>query len=170
MPFRIALAALALSLAACTGSAPVAVAPAPTPDPTPAASAPRVTDGEAVRTGVRALLDMQVAAWNDGSIRGFMDGYTRADSLTFLSGGSLRQGWQESYYAYVRGYPDRASMGTLGFEEIVIRPLADDLALAYGRWRLTYADDRPESSGLFSLLVRRGDEGWRVVHDHTSSG
>ena len=132
-------------------------------------SAP-VSDPGAVQAGVMALLEMQVDAWNDGSIRGFMDGYLRSDSLAFLSGGSLRRGWEESYYAYVRGYPDREAMGTLAFEGVEVRPLADDLALAFGRWRLAYADERPPAGGLFSLLVRDvPGEGWRVVHDHTSS-
>ena len=116
---------------------------------------------------MRATLDAQVAAWNGGSIRGFMNGYARTDTLVFLSGGSMRRGWEESYYAYVRGYPDRAAMGTLSFEEIEVRPLSSRHALAFGRWRLTRGEDSP--TGLFSLLLQNTDDGWLVIHDHTSS-
>jgi len=30
--------------------------------------------------------------------------------------------------------------------------------------------DKKETGGLFSLIVRRTPEGWRIVHDHTSLG
>ncbi len=36
-----------------------------------------------------------------------------------------------------------------------------------GRWRLT---DTPQAgSGVFSIVFQRLPEGWRVIHDHTSS-
>jgi beta-aspartyl-peptidase (threonine type) len=38
-----------------------------------------------------------------------------------------------------------------------------------GRWRLTFRDGK-QTGGLFTLLMRRTPEGWRIVHDHTSLG
>lgn len=116
---------------------------------------------------VRAVLDEQVDAWNDGDIRSFMRGYHRSDSLIFISNGTMRRGWQANLYAYVRNYPDEASMGTLSFEDITIEPLADNAALAYGIWRLEREEDEP--IGLFSLVFKHTDRGWRIIHDHTSS-
>ena len=135
------------------------------------ATAPRpsepAVDTEAVRTGVRATLDAQVAAWNAGSVRDFMEGYAQTDTLTFLSGGTVRRGWEEALYGYVRGYPDAAAMGTLAFSDLTVHPLSADRALVWGRWRLQRAEDAP--GGLFTLLFARTPDGWRVVHDHTSS-
>ena len=156
LPLFAALALSVCALGACS-SAPPAIAPAAPP-----------LDAEAVRAGVRATLDAQVDAWNEGSIRGFMDGYAHSDTLVFLSGGNLRRGWEESYYAYVRGYPDAEAMGTLSFEDIEIRPLSSRHALAFGRWRLTRATT-DGATGLFSLLMQNTPDGWLVVHDHTSS-
>lgn len=129
-------------------------------------------DTAAVRAGVRATLDAQVAAWNEGSVRGFMDGYARTDTLTFLSGGTVRRGWEEALYGYVRGYPDREAMGTLTFSDLTTHPLTSDRALVWGRWRLQRAGDATPADGpggLFTLLFARTPDGWRVVHDHTSS-
>ncbi|MEM1057247.1 MAG: DUF4440 domain-containing protein [Bacteroidota bacterium] len=151
---RFALAlVVALPLAACSSS------PSLSSDP---------FDPVAVRAGVQATLDAQIGAWNEGSIRGFMDGYANSDTLVFLSGNNERRGWEESYYAYVRGYPDREAMGTLTFENIEVRPLSALHALAFGRWRLSY-DDRDGATGLFSLLLQNTADGWRVIHDHTSA-
>lgn len=151
---RFALAALlavvALSLKACT---------VPEPEPAPAY--------EAAADSIRAVLDAQVAAWNRGSLREFMVGYVRTDSLRFASGGNVRTGWQETLDRYEIGYPDRASMGTLRFDSLDVRLLAPTWALVFGRWHLQRAEDEP--SGLFTLLLEKRPEGWRIVHDHTSS-
>lgn len=126
-----------------------------------------VPGADAIEAEVEAVLAFQQEAWNAGDIRGFMVGYARHDSLVFISGDTVRRGWQENLYAYVRSYPDRAAMGTLSFEDVRVRALAPDLALAYGVWRLDRAEDEPH--GRFSLVFRRFDEGWRIIHDHTSS-
>jgi len=116
---------------------------------------------------IRNVLDEQVAAWNDGSLTGFMDGYWQSDSLRFASGGNIRTGWDETLAAYERGYPDRAAMGTLAFGDLDIQVLSPDWAMVFGHWMLEREQDRP--SGFFTLLMQRRTEGWRVVHDHTSS-
>ena len=43
------------------------------------------------------------------------------------------------------------------------------LRLTRGAWRLVMGDGK-EPHGLFTLLLRRVDGAWRIVHDHTSSG
>jgi ketosteroid isomerase-like protein len=161
MPLRpVALAALAAALVGCAASAPSGAGPAPAP-----------FDAAAVEAGVRATLDAQVEAWNDGSVRGFMDGYARTDTLTFLSGGTVRNGWEEALYGYVRGYPDAEAMGQLTFSDLTVHPLSARRALAWGRWRLQRSGDAPGEGpgGLFTLLLASTADGWRVVHDHTSS-
>jgi hypothetical protein len=55
---------------------------------------------EKMREAVLTVLNDQVGAWNDGDLEGFMKGYWQSDELTFFSGGSVRQGWQETYDRY----------------------------------------------------------------------
>jgi len=160
------LAASVLLAAACASAqngAPVNAPSGSYPPPLP----PAVPGAAEIEAAVRAVLDAQVDAWNRGDIRGFMGGYARHDSLVFISGGTLRRGWQENLYAYMRNYPDQAAMGTLSFEDVDVRPLTPEYALAYGIWRLRRAEDEP--MGLFSLLFRNTDDGWKIIHDHTSA-
>lgn len=163
-PRPVVLAALVAALAGGLATVSGCAASAP---PAPEAR----FDAEAVAAGVRATLDAQAAAWNAGSVRGFMDGYARTDTLTFLSGGTVRNGWEEALYGYVRGYPDAEAMGQLTFSDLTVHPLSARRALAWGRWRLQRAGDAPGEGpgGLFTLLLVATPEGWRVVHDHTSS-
>jgi ketosteroid isomerase-like protein len=58
-------------------------------------------------------------------------------------------------------------MGTLAFHSLDIQVLASRTALVFGAWQLTRADDALH--GLFTLVFKRYPEGWRIVHDHTSS-
>ena len=113
------------------------------------------------------VLAEQVDAWNEGSLEGYMAGYLQSDSLRFISGNNIRLGWSEALEAYRRTYQDRDTMGTLAFSDVEVRLLSDDWALVFGRWTLTREAGAP--TGLFSLIFERRPEGWRIVHDHTSS-
>ena len=170
MSLRAAVLALALVAAGCA-PAPLAVPAGEVPADESPASEAAAFDGEAVRAGVLATLDAQVEAWNRGSVRGFMDGYVRSDTLRFLSGGSVRTGWEEAFYGYVRSYPDAEAMGQLAFSDLSVTPLSPRRALAWGRWRLQRAGDEPGMGpgGLFTLVLVATPDGWRVAHDHTSS-
>jgi len=59
-------------------------------------------------------------------------------------------------------------MGTLTFSDLVIDRLADDTFLVRGRWKLKLSNGNPD--GLYTLIVKKKPEGWRIVHDHTSIG
>src|SRR2546421_9661958 len=116
---------------------------------------------------VRAVLDAQVAAWNRGDIEGFMDGYWRSPETVFVSGDTVTHGWAVVLDRYKKGYDTREKMGTLAFSDLEIKVIGKDTAVALGRWQLTRAKDTPH--GRFTLIFRRTQEGWRIIHDHTSS-
>ena len=116
---------------------------------------------------VRAVLDQSVRDWNAGNLAGFMEAYAKSEHTRFASGGDVVLGWQTVFARYQRKYGNRAAMGTLNFSDVDVTALGPDTALAFGRWHLKRDADAP--SGLFTLLFRRTPDGWRIVHDHTSS-
>lgn len=116
---------------------------------------------------IRAVLDAQVAAWNRGDIDGFMNGYWRSPETIFISGDTVTHGWQTVLDRYKKGYDTREKMGTLTFSDLEIKVISKDAAVATGRWQLARANDTPH--GRFTLIFRKTSEGWRIVHDHTSS-
>ncbi len=117
---------------------------------------------------VRAVLTAQVEAWNQGDINGYMAGYWRSDSTLFLSDGSIIHGFGEVASRYAKRYATREQMGALSFEDLDVRMLSNSVAVAHGVWRLKRMTDEPW--GRFTLIVEKKPEGWRIVHDHTSSG
>ena len=107
------------------------------------------------------------AGWNAGDLEAYMQGYWQSEELRFAGGGTVTSGWQATLDRYRAHYTDRALMGTLVFSDLDVTVLADDAAVVFGRWKLERADDEPQ--GLFTLVLRRFEHGWRIVHDHTSS-
>lgn len=116
------------------------------------------------------MLQAQEAAWNRGDLDAFMRlGYWQSPDLTFFSGGTRRQGYEEVLARYRANYQGAGTeMGHLRFDEAETLPLGSDHALLRGRWSLDMADGT-QRGGLFTLLLRRFPEGWRIIHDHTSS-
>lgn len=122
---------------------------------------------EGISGEVRALLSQQVADWNSGDIAAFMNGYWRDERVRFASGGEVRRGWSNVMSDYERRYPDRAAMGTLHTAGIEISEISKDAAMVFGQWAVTAGG--AHHCGLFTLLVRKVEGRWVVVHDHTSS-
>ena len=123
-------------------------------------------DGEII-TAVRAVLDSQRDAWNRGDIEGFMDGYARTSDIIFVSGDSLTHGWQTVHDRYQKNYNSREKMGILTFSDLEVTVVSKDAAVMTGRWHLQRANDEPH--GRFTLIFRKTKQGWKIVHDHTSS-
>jgi uncharacterized protein (TIGR02246 family) len=117
---------------------------------------------------VRAVLTTQRDAWNRGDLDAFMAGYLHSPDLVFTSGGQIRHGYDETIAKYRAKYgADRSTMGHLSFEILQVQQLGADGAIVLGRWKLT---DTPNAGGgVFSLGFQRTRDGWRIIHDHTSS-
>ena len=117
---------------------------------------------------VRQILDDQVVAWNKGDLDGFMVGYWKSPELTFFSGNSKSAGWQATLDRYRKRYQaEGKEMGRLGFKEITIELIGKDHAFVKGRYELTLTKEN--ATGIFTLLMKKMPEGWRIVHDHTSN-
>ncbi|MFA6958760.1 MAG: DUF4440 domain-containing protein [Thermoanaerobaculia bacterium] len=123
---------------------------------------------ETSEQAITSVITRQAEAWNRGDLEGFMDGYLKSDELVFTSRSRIRRGWQVTFDAYKQTYGTaRESMGQLVFSKLEVHMLGDDAAWVLGRWDL--AGPKESSGGVFTLVMRRIDGKWLVVHDHTSS-
>jgi ketosteroid isomerase-like protein len=132
-----------------------------------AASPPHARFETSDRTAIAGVLERQIAAWNRGDLTSYMDGYARTPALVFTSGGNIRHGWQDAFDHYQARYAtDPKAMGTLAFKIDSIDPVGADGAVVLGRWELT--GTAHPGRGVFTLVLERRPEGWRIIHDHTS--
>ena len=116
---------------------------------------------------IRAVLDAQRDAWNRGDIEGYMDGYERSEQTVFVSGDNLTRGWQTVLDRYKKNYNTREKMGTLTFSDLEITLPGKESAVVLGRWHLKRVGDEPH--GRFTLIFKKTKQGWKIIHDHTSS-
>lgn len=125
-------------------------------------------DAVAPKAAIANLLADQVVAWNRGDLEGFMAGYWKSPELTFSSGKDRTKGWQATIERYRKSYQaEGKEMGKLTFSEIETEVLSPEAAYVRGRWQLETSKGKP--GGLFTLIVKKMPEGWRIVHDHTSN-
>jgi uncharacterized protein (TIGR02246 family) len=116
---------------------------------------------------IRKVFDEQVAAWNKGDLVGFMKGYWKSKDLTFVSGKDVTRGWEETLERYKKRYQSEGKeMGKLAFSDVEVQVLAPGVALVTGKFELTLSKET--LTGRYTLIVKKLDEGWRIVHDHTS--
>jgi len=126
-------------------------------------------DDEKPSAAIKTLLDTQVACWNKKDLDGFLVTYWHNPGVVFLSGGTRSDGFDALKTRYHNRYKaEGREMGHLDFDGIEVQSLGADFAFARGRWKLTMGDGKV-SGGLFTLILRKLPEGWRIVHDHTSS-
>ena len=119
---------------------------------------------------IRAMLKNSEAAWNRGDLVAFANDYEDSPDTTFI-GREVTKGGRDAILArYRRSYPTREAMGTLTFSEIEVRPLAPGLAIATGKFALKRTTaGGGDASGRFTLVLRQGKSGWKIIHDHSSS-
>ena len=115
---------------------------------------------------IRAVLDMQIVAWNRGDIDTFMTGYWKSDQTEFVGASGITRGWQAVLDRYRRNYPDGKAMGRLTFSNLEVHVTCRDSAFVIGEFQLDREKDRP--AGIFTLNLRKFAEGWRIVADHTT--
>jgi beta-aspartyl-peptidase (threonine type) len=126
-------------------------------------------DRKGDETEIRGILDAQRDAWNRGDLEAFLGGYWRSGETVFAGGDQVFRGFEAMAERYRKTYPTRDSMGTLSFSHLAFEELAPDRAVVTGSWELSLANPDRQRGGVFTLLWRRLPEGWRIVHDHTSS-
>ena len=118
------------------------------------------------REEILNVLAKQKFAWNEGDIEGFMMYYWRSEDFTFQSGNNRILGWDALLARYKKNYSGE-NMGILDFKDVVVKALSEKTALVLGRWEVKRKDE--VLGGLFTLVIQHKPEGWRILHDHTSS-
>ena len=90
------------------------------------------------------------------------------DLLCVVDGEEL-MGWNNLLTSYLRGYPDRAAMGSVSTERTLIQPIKEDVAFAMDWWRATFGPNSHSVYATSTYLLRNiPNEGWKIAAVHTS--
>ena len=123
-------------------------------------------DWAADEADIRRQLNESVLAFNRGDLPGHLAIYD--ERVTFMTKDGPRPGIAPIEKAFRENYfRDGQPIQQLRFEQLAVRPLGPEAALATARWILS-GGDKPGLSGWFTLVWERTPAGWRAVHDHSS--
>jgi ketosteroid isomerase-like protein len=126
----------------------------------------RKAEGRTI-AAIHAVIYAQRDGWNRGDVESYMAGYARSKDTVLVSGDNVTRGWQTVLDRYQANYNTREKMGTLTFSDLETTLIGTDAAIVLGRWHLKRAGDEPH--GRFTLIFRKTRQGWKIIHDHTSS-
>jgi ketosteroid isomerase-like protein len=129
--------------------------PAPTRDP-------------ATELNPNALRDTLLATandWNQGNLEAFVSPYDSLSTFMTRSGPIGKEAMLDHYRRtfFSQGQP----VQDLRFEQVRVRPLGEDHALMTGQYLLS-GGGHPDHTGWFSLVWLRTENGWKILHDHSS--
>jgi ketosteroid isomerase-like protein len=144
------------------------------PAPPQVAASPQSAD----EASIRAAMAAQAAAWNHADISTFMQSYEDSPDTTFI-GATLRKGYGPILERYKQAYTTAEQMGVLTFTDLDVRLLPGscgpsatsvEYAVVTGKFHLerTAKGDARKDDGIFSLVWRKGPQGWKILLDHTS--
>jgi ketosteroid isomerase-like protein len=127
-----------------------------------------------LHTATRQELDVikvllaQEAAWNHGDIDSFAKAYKDSPDTLFISH-LVNRGFAGLVEQYKRDYPNKAVMGTLSFSQLEVHGLDDKFAVCIGKYELDRGKkEGGHAEGLFSLVLEKTDQGWKIIVDHTT--
>jgi uncharacterized protein (TIGR02246 family) len=153
---RTCIALLAIAHLACRSAGHSSTAPSPQAD--------RV----GLTREIEAQLQRAASDWNRGDLEGFLSDYAPESTTTFVDGRRARHGLGFIRQNYARWFAPGARRDSLRFEELEARPLSPTLALVTARYVLQ-RNGVVSGSGPFTLVMERRSQGWKILHDHSSS-
>ena len=123
---------------------------------------------------IRAAMESQVAAWNRADVDAFMKTYENSPETTFI-GSKVRKGYGPILERYKTAYSTPEQMGKLTFSDLDVRLLTGscgkaEFAVVTGKFHLERSakGEATKDDGIFSLVWRKGADGWKILLDHTS--
>jgi len=123
------------------------------------------SDAAEASAGIAAMLEHGAASWNRGDLDGFMSDYV--PDATFVTGRGVVRGAAAIRERYAPRFGPGGVRDSLFFRDIEVDLLGPDVANAVAFYVLMRGDS-VTSTGPTSLVVRKVDGRWRIVHDHSS--
>lgn len=124
--------------------------------------------GPSLDARITDALEASAAAWNRGDLEGFMDVYLQSPETTYVGGTGLEVGYDAIRRRYAPLFDPGAERDSLRFEDVRVRALDAGVAVGVSRWVL-HRGGEVTGTGPFTLVLRRVDGAWKIVHDHSSS-
>ena len=133
--------------------------------PDPAHPSKYYGEVERIQAEINQMMADSAVAWTANDLDGFMESFYNSPDLVFAIPTGITKGWQPLKERYAKSI----AKSDLWFTKIEITVVTSDTALVFARFNNQVKDDKTTySTGLTTLLVKKIDDNWVIVHDHSS--
>jgi ketosteroid isomerase-like protein len=115
---------------------------------------------------IYSLLMSMPDRWNAHDLDGYLSVFWQSPNLLVVIGGDQIKGWGDLSASYHRGFVNRDEMGHFTPDRIQIQMISADVAVVLDWW--TIYQRRGKTLGTTTAVVRKFQEGWKIVVAHTS--
>jgi len=113
------------------------------------------------------MMSRSAAAWNRGDLDAFVRDYADDLGTTYIGSRGIVRGRAAIREVYAPRFAPGAARDSLHFERVEVDLLAPDLANTIA-WYVLVRGDSVTAKGPTSLVMRRVNGAWKIVHDHSS--
>lgn len=110
------------------------------------------------------MMHASADAWTADDLDAFMLAFHNSPDLTFAIPPGITKGWQPLKERYAKSI----AKSNLWFTDIEKTVITADTALVFARFHNEMKADKSYSTGLTTLLCKKIDGNWVIVHDHSS--
>ena len=127
---------------------------------------PKPTLGEhiVIEAELNDMMHASADAWTADDLDAFMLAFHNSPDLTFAIPTGITKGWQPLKERYAKSI----AKSNLWFTDIETTVIRHDTALVFARFHNVAKADQSYSTGLTTLLCKKIDGNWVIVHDHSS--
>ena len=113
------------------------------------------------------LMNESAVAWNRGDLDAFLSTY-KDDNQTAFMAPQITYGLRDIKARYERSYfKDGKPKAQLSFGDLKFRRLGPAHILMTGRWYLQEPEGK-KTEGYYTLIWEDTEDGWKMIHDHSS--
>ena len=125
---------------------------------------------QAVENQIRTEVARYVTAINSGDARAVAALYVNDPASSTVDDGQIHRGWQR-IAQMLRDVFEQPGTIRMTADSVFVRRLGNDAAIAVlrYRWVVFERSNSQPATGAMTLVYTRTRQGWRVVHDHTST-
>jgi ketosteroid isomerase-like protein len=114
-----------------------------------------------------AMMARSATEWNRGDLDAFMSDYMPGEGTTYIGRNGVLRGPEAIRAVYAPRFAPGGVRDSLSFENLEVDLVAPNVANAIAYYVLSRGDSTV-ARGPTSLLMRRVEGRWRIVHDHSS--
>lgn len=125
---------------------------------------PSPTDTLNATDELNQMMHDSATAWTNDDLDAFMLAFHNSPDLVFAIPTGITRGWQPLKERYAKSI----AKSSLYFTDVEVTVITPEVALVFAQFHNIMKDNGSYATGLTTLLCKKINGNWVIVHDHSS--